>query len=75
MQTTTGYTARDLRRLLKSFGCIEVRQKGSHLRIHSGTCSTTVPAHQGEDLGKGLLAAIERDLEHCLGKGWLSPYI
>jgi hypothetical protein len=27
--------------------------------------------HSGEDLGPGLLRAIERDLEACLGKGWL----
>jgi predicted RNA binding protein YcfA (HicA-like mRNA interferase family) len=32
---------------------------------------TTVPVHAGEDLGRGLLAQIERDLENCLGKGWL----
>jgi predicted RNA binding protein YcfA (HicA-like mRNA interferase family) len=36
-----------------------------------GACQTTVPVHAGEDLGKGLLRAIERDLEPCLGKDWL----
>jgi hypothetical protein len=25
----------------------------------------------GGDLGRGLLAGIERDLEACLGSGWL----
>jgi len=27
--------------------------------------------HTGEDIGPGLLRQIERDLEPCLGKGWL----
>jgi predicted RNase H-like HicB family nuclease len=30
--------------------------------------------HAGEDLGPGLLRAIERDLEPCLGKGGLRQY-
>jgi predicted RNA binding protein YcfA (HicA-like mRNA interferase family) len=63
--------AKDLRRVLKSRGCVEVRQKGSHLRVECGACVTTVPVHAGEDLGPGLLRRIERDLERCLGKGWL----
>jgi predicted RNA binding protein YcfA (HicA-like mRNA interferase family) len=63
--------ARELRRILKLQGCVEVRQRGSHLRIECGSCTTTVPIHSGEDLGPGLLRSIERDLEPCLGKGWL----
>lgn len=63
--------AKDLRRICASVGCVEVRQKGSHLRIECGACVTTVPIHSGEDLGPGLLRRIERDLEPCLGKGWL----
>jgi hypothetical protein len=39
--------------------------------VQCGLCVTTVPVHSGEKLGKGLLRAIERDLEPCLGKGWL----
>jgi predicted RNA binding protein YcfA (HicA-like mRNA interferase family) len=65
-------TGKELIRVLKQLSCVEVRQKGSHVRVRCGTCSTTVPVHQGEDLGKGLLKQIERDLEGCLGKGWLS---
>ena len=34
-------------------------------------CITVVPDHGPQDLGAGLLRAIERDLEPCLGKGWL----
>ena len=64
-------TAKDLRRILKAFGCVECRQRGSHLRIECGRSVTTVPVHPGEDIGPGLLRQIERDLEPCLGKGWL----
>jgi len=39
--------------------------------VQCGTCVSVVPAHAGEDLGRGLLRKIERDLEPCLGKGWL----
>jgi predicted RNA binding protein YcfA (HicA-like mRNA interferase family) len=64
-------TAKDLRRILRSRGCVEVRQKGSHPRVECGLCVTTVPVHAGEDSGPGLRRRIERDLERCLGKGWL----
>ena len=64
-------TAKALRRLLRERGCVEVRQKGSHIRIQCGACVTTVSVHAGEDIGVGLLRKIERDLESCLGKGWL----
>ena len=51
-----------------SFGCVESRQRGSHLRIECGQCVTTVSVHAGEDIGPGLLRRIERDLESCLGR-------
>ena len=63
--------AKELRRILASKDCSEVRQKGSHLRVECSSCVTTIPVHAGEDLGPGLLRRIERDLEPCLGKGWL----
>jgi predicted RNA binding protein YcfA (HicA-like mRNA interferase family) len=63
--------AKELLRLLRPFGCVEIRQRGSHVRVQCGRCFTTVPVHAGEDIGPGLLRAIERDLEPCLGKGWL----
>jgi len=61
--------ARKLLKLLGDHGCVQVRQKGSHVRVRCGQCFTTVPVHPGEDLGIGLLRQIERDLELCLGKG------
>lgn len=63
--------AKELRRILAAKSCVEVRQKGSHLRVECGSCVTTIPVHSGEELGPGLLRRIERDLEPCLGKGWL----
>ncbi|MFY0582211.1 type II toxin-antitoxin system HicA family toxin [Cystobacter fuscus] len=64
--------AKELLRILREHGCEEVRQKGtSHVRVRCGKCSTTVPVHPGEDIGPGLLRAIERDVEPCLHPGWL----
>ncbi|MBI3770405.1 MAG: type II toxin-antitoxin system HicA family toxin [Deltaproteobacteria bacterium] len=64
-------TGRRLLAMLRRLGCEVVRQQGSHVRVRCGRCVTTVPVHAGEDLGPGLVRAIERDLELCLGKGWL----
>jgi predicted RNA binding protein YcfA (HicA-like mRNA interferase family) len=63
--------SRELRRILKSFGCVEVRQRGSHLVIRCSKCTTVVPVHAGEDLKPSTLRSIEKQLEACLGKGWL----
>ena len=63
-------TTRELRRLLARAGCDELRQSGSHLIVRCGTCQTVVPVH-GKDIPTGTLRAIVRDLEPCLGKGWM----
>lgn len=63
-------TARELRRILASKGCVEVRQVGSHLTVRCGDCQATIPVHRG-DIPKGTLRAIERYLEPCLGERWL----
>jgi predicted RNA binding protein YcfA (HicA-like mRNA interferase family) len=68
---TDGLTGNNLLKLLRKKGCVELRQKGSHVMVKCGKCQTIVPIHAGEDLGPGLLRAIERDLEPCLGEGWL----
>jgi predicted RNA binding protein YcfA (HicA-like mRNA interferase family) len=56
-----------------------VRQTGSHRRFAvdytrpdgtPGRVMTSVPQHPG-DIRPGTLAAIEKDLEPALGKGWL----
>jgi len=63
--------AKDLLRTLRSLGCEEVRQKGSHVIVRCGECTAVVPVHSGEDIAPGTLRAIERQLEPWLGKGWL----
>jgi predicted RNA binding protein YcfA (HicA-like mRNA interferase family) len=65
-------TGKEVLRVIRSLGGEEVRQKGSHVRIKLGTCTTTVPVHAGEDLRPGTLHRIERDLEPCLWPGWLT---
>ncbi len=62
--------ARLLKRL-RELGCEVLRQKGSHVVVQCGQCQTVVPVHRGEELGKGLLSAIKRQLTPCLGKDWL----
>ena len=57
-------------RATERLGGERIRQKGSHVRMRVGKCFTTVPVHT-RDLPKCLLRGIERDVEPCLGKGWL----
>ena len=64
-------TGREVLKVAKKEGCEIVRQRGSHVRVRCGKCFTTVPVHAAYDLPPGMLRAIERDLEPCLGKGWL----
>ncbi|MGQ0669713.1 MAG: type II toxin-antitoxin system HicA family toxin [Actinomycetota bacterium] len=64
-------TGKQVLRLLMRRGCEEVRRRGSHVRVRCYGCQTTVPVHAGQDLPPGTLRAIERDLEPCLGEGWL----
>ncbi len=66
-------TGKQALKAAKKLGCKATRQKGSHVRVECpcGKHPTTVVVKQGEDLGPGLLRSIERDLEPCLGEGWL----
>ena len=51
-------------RILKHLGFSFVRQKGSHAFFrHPDGRATVVPIHRGEDLGRGLIRAILRDIE------------
>jgi predicted RNase H-like HicB family nuclease/predicted RNA binding protein YcfA (HicA-like mRNA interferase family) len=68
-------TAKDLRRILRSFGCVERRQRGSHLRIECGECVTTVPVHAGEDVGPGLLASYRTRLGAVPRKGMVEEAV
>lgn len=51
-------------RILGRLGFERIRQKGSHIYFrHPDGRSTVVPFHKGEDIGKGLLNAILKDIE------------
>ena len=55
---------RTMCRVLESLGFELVRQKGSHLFYrHPDGRATVVPYHAGEDLGRGLVRSILRDIE------------
>lgn len=66
-------TSREVIKKLKSLGCTEVRQSGSHKRFVSpcGKCFTTVSEHSSKDIKLGTLLQIERDMAPCLGAKWL----
>lgn len=50
--------------LLKKNGYRMIRQKGSHIFVESQTgLGTAIPLHGNEDLGKGILKSILRDLD------------
>ena len=51
-------------RILTHLGSERIRQRGSHIYFrHPDGRSMVIPFHKGEDLGKGLLASILRDIE------------
>ncbi len=48
---------------LKRLGFEVIRQKGSHIFLqHPDGRTTVVPVHPGEDIGRGLLRKIIRDV-------------
>ena len=56
--------ARDVMRVLHSLGFIPKRQSGSHIFYqHSDGRTTLVPRHDREDIGRGLLRQIIREIE------------
>jgi len=49
---------------LRFLGFNEARRKGSHrFYIHPDGRTATVPDHRGEDLGRGIIRAILRDID------------
>lgn len=64
MSKLTIISARQMIAILLSLGFEEIRQKGSHRFFsHPDGRSTVIPDHSGEDLGRGLLRKILRDIE------------
>ena len=64
--------ARELRKRLRQLGCVELRQRGSHLMVRCDDCQTVVPVHKGEDIKPGTLRSIIKALAPCLGEDWLN---
>ena len=57
-------SAAQMSKILRRLGFSLIRQKGSHAYFrHSDGRVTVVPVHPGEDLGRGLIRAILRDIE------------
>lgn len=55
--------AKQLIKLLKKLGFINIRQAGSHIFFkHPDGRTTVVPFHKGKDIGRGLLRAILDDI-------------
>ena len=57
-------TAKLMIKYLESLGFEQTRQKGSHRFFrHSDGRTATVPDHKGEDLGRGIISKILKDIE------------
>ncbi len=63
-------SGKELVKMLKAQGFVEMRQKGSHLRLMKKMllegCYITVPLH--DEIDRGTLRSISRSLERCLSE-------
>ena len=63
MSKLTIISSKDMVKILGNLGFIEIRQKGSHKSFkHKDGRTTVIPFH-GEDLGRGLIRKILKDIE------------
>ncbi len=53
-------TGKEIIKLLEKYGWEVLRVNGSHHRLGKDNLRTTVSVHGNRDIGKGLLAEIER---------------
>ncbi|MDP3994255.1 MAG: type II toxin-antitoxin system HicA family toxin [bacterium] len=57
-------SSRKLIKIVTKLGFKKVRQEGSHARfIHPDGRKTTIPMHSGENIHRGLLRKILKDIE------------
>lgn len=57
-------SGKKLLKILRGHGYKLIRQKGSHVFIENyNGLGTIIPLHSNEDIGKGLLKSILKDLE------------
>ncbi len=52
----------ELKRWLSKQGCTFGSQKGSHLKVYYEGRQSIIPMHGKKELGKGLVAAIKKQL-------------
>jgi predicted RNA binding protein YcfA (HicA-like mRNA interferase family) len=63
MSKLTVISSKDMVKILERLGFVEMRQKGSHKYFkHEDGRSTVIP-FRGEDLGRGLIRKILKDIE------------
>jgi len=56
--------AKDIVRVLNDLDFVKIRQSGSHaFFLHTDGRSTIVSSHGGEDIGRGLLRRILREIQ------------
>ncbi|HQD32052.1 MAG: type II toxin-antitoxin system HicA family toxin [Clostridiaceae bacterium] len=63
MSKLTIISSKDMAKILESLGFKEIRQKGSHTSYKHADGRTTVVPFHGEDLGRGLIRKILKDIE------------
>lgn len=63
MSKLTIISSKDMANILESLGFKEIRQKGSHKSYKHADGRTTVVPFHGEDLGRGLIRKILKDIE------------
>ena len=63
MSKLTIISPKDMVRILESLGFKEIRQKGSHKNFKHNDGRTTIVPFHGEDLGRGLIKKILKDIE------------
>ena len=61
---------KEVLRRLKAAGCVELRQKGGHVRVRCGDCETTVSMHS-QEIPKGTMRAIIKQVRDCIGEEWV----
>lgn len=63
MSKLPAVTSSDLIGIVKEFGFVAQKQKGSHLHLKRATDKRriTIPVHKGRDIPKGTLTAILKD--------------
>lgn len=57
-------SSRNLVKIVESLGFVKARQEGSHARfVHADGRKISIPMHPGENIHRGLLRKILRDLQ------------